>query len=63
MEVLNLIPSSRVSRQSGMIFIQGGTFVKGNAKDNAMHDWNNTPSQQYVRSFLWMKPKLPILCT
>ena len=35
----------------GMIFIQGGTFVKGNAKDNVMHDWNNTPSQQYVRSF------------
>ncbi len=35
----------------GMIFIQGGTFVKGNAKDNVMHDWNNTPTQQYVRSF------------
>ena len=35
----------------GMIFIQGGTFVKGNTKDNVMHDWNNTPTQQYVRSF------------
>tara|TARA_B100001173_G_scaffold106253_1_gene92034 strand:+ start:3836 stop:5431 length:1596 start_codon:yes stop_codon:yes gene_type:complete len=35
----------------GMIFIQGGTFVKGNVKDNVMHDWNNTPTQQYVRSF------------
>ena len=35
----------------GMRFIQGGTFVKGNAKDNVMHDWNNTPTQQYVRSF------------
>ena len=35
----------------GMIFVQGGTFVKGNAKDNVMHDWNNTPTQQYVRSF------------
>ena len=34
-----------------MIFIQGGTFVKGNTKDNVMHDWNNTPTQQYVRSF------------
>ena len=32
----------------GMIFIQGG---KGNVKDNVMHDWNNTPTQQYVRSF------------
>ena len=35
----------------GMIFIQGGTFVKGNAKDNVLNDWNNTPTQQYVRSF------------
>ncbi len=35
----------------GMLFIQGGTFVKGNTKDNVMHDWNNTPTQQYVRSF------------
>ena len=35
----------------GMIFIQGGTFVKGNAKDNVMHDWNNTPSRQHVMSF------------
>ena len=35
----------------GMIFVQGGTFVKGNSKDNVMNDWNNTPTQQYVRSF------------
>ena len=35
----------------GMVFIQGGTFVKGNAKDNVLNDWNNTPNQQYVRSF------------
>jgi gliding motility-associated lipoprotein GldJ len=35
----------------GMIFIQGGTYVKGNAKDNVLNDWNNTPHQQYVRSF------------
>ena len=34
-----------------MVFIQGGTFVKGNAKDNVLNDWNNTPTQQYVRSF------------
>ena len=35
----------------GMIFVQGGTFVKGNSKDNVLHDWNNSPTQQYVRSF------------
>ncbi len=35
----------------GMVFIQGGTFVKGNAKDNVLNEWNNTPTQQYVRSF------------
>ena len=35
----------------GMVFIQGGTVVKGNAKANVLNDWNNTPTQQYVRSF------------
>ena len=29
----------------GLTFVQGGTFTKGNSKDNVMHDWNNTPSQ------------------
>ena len=36
----------------GLTFIEGGTYTKGNVKDNVMHDWNNTPTQQYVRSFL-----------
>jgi len=35
----------------GLVFVEGGTFTKGNVKDNVMHDWNNTPNQQYVRSF------------
>ena len=35
----------------GMVFVEGGTFVKGQAKDNVMHDWNNTPNRQQVRSF------------
>ena len=35
----------------GLVFVEGGTFTKGNVKDNVMHDWNNTPTQQYVRSF------------
>jgi len=35
----------------GLIFVEGGTFTKGNVKDNVMHDWNNSPTQQYVRSF------------
>ncbi|MAV14174.1 MAG: gliding motility lipoprotein GldJ [Flavobacteriaceae bacterium] len=35
----------------GMIFIKGGTFVKGNSKDNVLLDWNNSPTQQFVRSF------------
>ena len=36
----------------GLVFIEGGTFTKGNVQDNIMRDWNNTPNQQYVRSFL-----------
>lgn len=35
----------------GLIFIEGGTYTKGNVKDNVMRDWNNSPTQQYVRSF------------
>jgi gliding motility-associated lipoprotein GldJ len=35
----------------GLVFVEGGTFTKGNVQDNVMHDWNNTPTQQYVRSF------------
>ena len=35
----------------GLVFIEGGTYTKGNVQDNIMHDWNNTPTQQYVRSF------------
>ena len=35
----------------GLVFVEGGTYTKGNVKDNVMHDWNNTPTQQYVRSF------------
>ena len=35
----------------GLVFIEGGTYTKGNVQDNVMRDWNNTPTQQYVRSF------------
>jgi len=35
----------------GLVFVEGGTYTKGNVKDNVMHDWNNSPTQQYVRSF------------
>ena len=35
----------------GMVFVEGGTFTKGQTKDNVMHDWNNTPNRQQVRSF------------
>ena len=35
----------------GLVFVEGGTFTKGDVKDNVMHDWNNTPTQQYIRSF------------
>ena len=35
----------------GLVFIEGGTYTKGNVQDNVMRDWNNTPTQQYVRSY------------
>ncbi|CDF80492.1 gliding motility-associated lipoprotein GldJ [Formosa agariphila KMM 3901] len=35
----------------GLVFIEGGTFTKGQVQDDVMHDWNNAPTQQHVQSF------------
>ncbi|GGW24134.1 gliding motility lipoprotein GldJ [Arenibacter certesii] len=35
----------------GLVFIEGGTFTKGQVQDDVMKDWNNTPTQQHVQSF------------
>jgi len=35
----------------GLIAVEGGTFTMGRVQDDVMHDWNNTPNQQHVRSF------------
>jgi len=35
----------------GLVFIEGGTFTKGQVQDDVMHDWNNTPNKQHVMSF------------
>ena len=34
----------------GTVFIEGGTFTKGQVQDDVMHDWNNRPTQQHVQS-------------
>ncbi len=35
----------------GLVFIEGGTYTKGQVQDDVMHDWNNTPTRQHVMSF------------
>ena len=35
----------------GLVFIEGGTFTKGQVQDDVMRDWNNSPSKQHVMSF------------
>jgi gliding motility-associated lipoprotein GldJ len=35
----------------GLVFIEGGTYTKGQVQDDVLHDWNNSPSQQHVMSF------------
>lgn len=35
----------------GLIFVPGGTFVKGRVQDDVMRDWNNSPVRVQVRSF------------
>ena len=35
----------------GLVFVEGGTFTKGQVQDDVMHDWNNTPNKQHIMSF------------
>ena len=35
----------------GLVFVEVGTFTKGQVQDDVMHDWNNTPNKQHVMSF------------
>lgn len=35
----------------GLVFVEGGTFTKGQVQDDVMHDWNNSPNKQHVMSF------------
>lgn len=35
----------------GLVFIEGGTFTKGQIQDDVMRDWNNTATSQHVQSF------------
>ena len=35
----------------GLVFVEGGTYTKGQVQDDVMHDWNNTPNKQHVMSF------------
>ena len=30
----------------GLVFIEGGTYTKGQVQDDVMHDWNNSPTKQ-----------------
>ena len=35
----------------GMVFVEGGTFVRGKIQDDEMREWVNVPSRQHVQSF------------
>ncbi len=35
----------------GMVFVEGGTFVRGRVQDDEMREWVNAPSRQHVQSF------------
>jgi len=35
----------------GLVPVKGGTFTMGQVRENVMHEWNNTPTQQHVQSF------------
>lgn len=35
----------------GLVFVEGGTFTKGQVQDDVMHEWNNIATSQHVQSF------------
>lgn len=35
----------------GLVFVEGGTFIKGMVQDDFMGDWNNIPTRIHIRSF------------
>ena len=35
----------------GLVFIEGGTYTKGQVKDDVLHDWNNSPNRLPKTSF------------
>lgn len=35
----------------GMVYVEGGTFTMGRVQDDPLKDWNNSPTQQHVKSF------------
>lgn len=59
----------------GLVPVKGGTFTMGQVREDVMHDWNNSPTQQHVQSFYmdetevtnnmylqylyWLKSKFP----
>jgi hypothetical protein len=53
---------NKTSSWTWIDFVEGN-FTMGKVQDDVMHDWNNTPTQQHVQSFIWMKLRLLILCT
>jgi sulfatase modifying factor 1 len=45
--------SSKINQKTplGMVFVEGGSFVMGQAENNVMFDWNVTPKKMQVNSF------------
>jgi len=47
----------------GVVFIEGGTFTKGQVNDDPMHDWTIHQINSMFNHSTWMKQKLRTLCT
>ena len=47
----SIILIMKIKKLAWIVFIEGGTFTKGQVQDDVMHDWNNTPTRQHVMSF------------
>lgn len=44
-------PFSEQITGPGLVFIEGGTFVRGRMEEDVMKDWNNTAMRTHVNSF------------
>lgn len=55
---MNVPKPKDVKTAPGLVFVQGGTFMMGQAQEDVMLEWNNNPKRMTVNSFFIDKTEI-----